>query len=116
MIDAISSSTCRGAYTGICESGKDFGVASCKVMRHVEAHTCGTGELIGDSGIVSVYDFGSLPRSGEAVPVTTLQVASTPSGAFVIPVFISQRYGRAPQRKGRVHVCIHAWHVGRYAP
>ncbi|BDA44706.1 probable CCR4-associated factor 4 homolog at C-terminar half [Coccomyxa sp. Obi] len=32
-----------------------------------------TGELIGDSGIVSVYDLSSLPHSGEAVPITTLQ-------------------------------------------
>lgn len=33
---------------------------------------------MGDSGVVSLYDFNSLPHNGEAQPVTLLKVAFTP--------------------------------------
>ncbi len=31
---------------------------------------------MGDSGIVSLYDFNSLPQNGEAQPTTTLKVSN----------------------------------------
>jgi len=36
--------------------------------------TLSAGERLGESGVVSLYDFNSLPRSGEAQPVRTLKV------------------------------------------
>ncbi|EIE21483.1 WD40 repeat-like protein [Coccomyxa subellipsoidea C-169] len=52
-----------------------------------------TGERMGDSGIVSLYDFNSLPQNGEAQPTTTLKgtqdlvTVVAPLGA--VPVLLS---------------------------
>ncbi len=86
----------------------------------VNCFICGTGELIGDSGIVCVYDFNSLQHSGEAVSVTTLQVALTPSGTLPCvnadmhrPVHNPSRWDLIKKSKGALWKSNHLYYDAR---